>query len=114
MQATAASHRAVSREQWVAAHTAHPAKEKELTRLRDQVSRHCRELLWTKAKKRYVFETPDGPRALADLFDGRSQLFVTHFMFGPEWKEGRVGPQRFRPLLPFERESRITLSRPMT
>jgi len=63
-------------------------KEKELTRLRDELSRQRRALPWEKVEKQYVFDTPRGKQTLADLFGGRSQLMVYHFMFGPGWKEG--------------------------
>ena len=66
-------------------------KEKELTRLRDQLSAERRKLPWVKVEKNYVFDGPNGKETLADLFDGRSQLIVYHFMFGPGWKEGCVG-----------------------
>ena len=81
----------VSRDEWLVARKAHLAKEKELIRLRDQVSAERRELPWVKIEKNYVFDGPKGKETLADLFDGRSQLIVHHFMFGPEWKEGCVG-----------------------
>jgi len=82
------AHTIVSREQWLEARKAHLAREKELTHLRDQISRERRELPWVKVDKNYVFDTPSGKKSLADLFDGRSQLVVYHFMFGPGWKEG--------------------------
>ena len=84
-------HRIVSRDEWLTARKAHLAKEKELTRLRDQLSAERRELPWVKVEKPYVFEGPQGKLTLADLFDGRSQLIVKHFMFGPDWEEGCVG-----------------------
>ena len=80
--------RIVSPEEWVTARKELLAKEKELTRLRDEISRERRELPWEKVEKSYVFEGPDGKETLADLFGGRSQLIVYHFMFGPEWQEG--------------------------
>src|SRR5271165_5445230 len=64
------------------------AKEKEFTRLRDELSRERRELPWEKVEKSYTFEGPNGKETLADLFDGRSQLVVYHFMLGPGWSEG--------------------------
>jgi predicted dithiol-disulfide oxidoreductase (DUF899 family) len=64
------------------------AKEKEFTRLRDELGRSRRELPWEKVEKAYVFDGPRGKENLADLFGGRSQLIVYHFMFGPGWKEG--------------------------
>src|SRR5712692_4267371 len=80
--------RIVSRDEWLVARKAHLAREKELTRLRDQVSAERRELPWVRVEKPYVFDGPDGKETLADLFDGRSQLVVYHFMFGPGWEEG--------------------------
>ena len=78
----------VSREQWLVARKDLLTREKELTRLRDEVSRHRRELPWVKIDKEYVFDGPDGRETLTDLFDGRSQLIVYHFMLGPGWEEG--------------------------
>src|SRR5438552_7058253 len=78
----------VSRDEWLIARKDLLTREKELTRLRDEVSRHRRELPWVKIDKDYVFDGPDGKETLADLFDGRSQLIVYHFMLGPGWEEG--------------------------
>lgn len=78
----------VSREEWIEARRAFLAKEKEFTRRRDELSRQRRELPWVKVEDNYVFDSPKGKETLADLFDGRSQLIVYHFMFGPEWEEG--------------------------
>jgi len=78
----------VSRDEWLIARKDLLTREKELTRLRDEVSRHRRELPWVKIDKEYVFDGPDGKETLADLFDGRSQLIVYHFMLGPGWEEG--------------------------
>jgi len=78
----------VSQDEWVAARKQLLSKEKEFTRLRDKLSAERRELPWVKVKKNYVFDGPKGKETLADLFDGRSQLIVYHFMFGPQWKEG--------------------------
>ncbi len=78
----------VSREGWIAARKEHLAREKEFTRLRDELSGSRRRLPWVKVDKSYVFEGPDGTQTLADLFAGRSQLIVYHFMFGPDWQEG--------------------------
>ncbi len=76
-------HKIVTREEWLASRTALLRKEKELTRRRDELSRERRELPWVKVEKEYVFDAPEGKVTLADLFDGRSQLFVKHFMMGP-------------------------------
>jgi predicted dithiol-disulfide oxidoreductase (DUF899 family) len=78
----------VSREEWIAARTAHLHEEKALTRELDRLAAKRRELPWVRVEKNYVFDTPAGRRTLADLFDGRSQLLIYHFMFGPDWKEG--------------------------
>jgi predicted dithiol-disulfide oxidoreductase (DUF899 family) len=83
--------RIVTRDEWLAARKAHLAKEKELTHLRDQLSAERRELPWVRIEKNYVFAGPNGKETLAQLFDGRSQLIIQHFMFGPGWKEGCVG-----------------------
>ncbi len=81
----------LSRDEWLVAHARHLDREKELTRLRDEICAERRALPWTRIDKRYVFDTPQGARTLADLFDGRSQLIIKHFMLGPGWKEGCVG-----------------------
>jgi len=78
----------VSREQWLVACKDLLTREKELTRLRDEVSRHRRELPWVKVEKKYVFNGPNGRETLADLFEGHSQLIIYHFMLGPGWEEG--------------------------
>jgi len=81
---TLQSHKVVSREEWLKARTALLAQEKQLTRQRDELSRQRRELPWVKIEKEYVFDAPEGQVTLADLFDGRSQLFIKHFMMGPD------------------------------
>jgi len=78
----------VSEAEWLVARRDLLTREKDLTRLRDEVSRHRRELPWVKVEKQYVFDGPNGKETLADLFDDRSQLIVYHFMFGPDWEEG--------------------------
>lgn len=78
----------VSPAEWLAARKELLAKEKEFTQLRDELSAQRREMPWEKVEKPYVFEGPKGTETLADLFDGRSQLVVYHFMLGPGWKEG--------------------------
>jgi predicted dithiol-disulfide oxidoreductase (DUF899 family) len=82
------NHRVVSRDQWMAERKTLLAREKELTRLRDEIASERRALPWVRVDKNYVFDTPEGPRTLADLFDGRRQLLVQHFMFGPGWQQG--------------------------
>jgi predicted dithiol-disulfide oxidoreductase (DUF899 family) len=81
-------HKVVSHEAWLEARKEFLAKEKEFTRLRDELSRARRELPWERVEKDYRFETPNGSRTLAEIFDGRSQLLVYHFMLGPDWEEG--------------------------
>lgn len=88
MTAVAVSHEVVSREKWTDARKALLAKEKELTRERDELSRRRRELPWVKVDKTYVFEGPNGKETLSELFGGRNQLIVYHFMLGPGWGEG--------------------------
>src|SRR5207248_2521569 len=78
----------VSEAEWLKARKKLLAKEKEFTQLRDQLSAERRNLPWVKVDKRYVFDGPKGKETLADLFDGRSQLIVYHFMFGPDWGQG--------------------------
>lgn len=81
-------HRVVSREEWIAARRALLEEEKRLTRLRDRLSQARRDLPWVRVDRAYVFQGPRGRQTLGDLFDGRSQLLVYHFMFDPEWEEG--------------------------
>jgi predicted dithiol-disulfide oxidoreductase (DUF899 family) len=78
----------VSRAEWLVARKDLLTREKDLTRLRDEVSRHRRGLPWVKIEKEYIFDGPNGRETLADLFEGRSQLIVYHFMLGPGWEEG--------------------------
>lgn len=85
------SHAIVSYEEWLVARRELLAAEKELTRQRDRLTARRRELPWVKVDKTYVFDGPNGKQTLAELFDGRGQLVVRHFMFGPGWQEGCVG-----------------------
>jgi predicted dithiol-disulfide oxidoreductase (DUF899 family) len=82
------AHRVVSKEEWVAARKALLDREKAFQRQRDELSRELRDLPWVVVDEDYVFDGPDGPVSLSDLFAGRSQLIVQHFMFEPEWNEG--------------------------
>jgi predicted dithiol-disulfide oxidoreductase (DUF899 family) len=77
-----------SQTEWLAARKALLSKEKEFTRLRDELSQKRQELPWERVGKKYVFDTSSGKQTLAELFEGRSQLIVYHFMFGPDWNEG--------------------------
>lgn len=88
MTASQTQHKVASRDEWLKARMAHLAAEKELTRKRDELSRERRELPWERVEKNYVFDGPNGPETLAELFAGRSQLIIYHFMFGPKWEEG--------------------------
>ena len=81
-------HDVVSREEWAAAREELLAREKEHTRLGDELARQRRELPWVRVEQEYRFETDEGTRTLAELFDGRSQLLVYHFMFGPSYQAG--------------------------
>src|SRR5260221_14289565 len=78
----------VSRDEWLAARKKLLAKERQLTHERDAIAAERRQLPWVRVEKNYSFDTPTGKKTLADLFDGRSQLIIYHFMFGPDWKEG--------------------------
>jgi predicted dithiol-disulfide oxidoreductase (DUF899 family) len=81
-------HKTATREQWQAARDELLKREKELTRMGDEVAEKRRELPWVPVEKDYTFQTPGGPKTLAELFEGRSQLVVYHFMFGPDWDAG--------------------------
>jgi predicted dithiol-disulfide oxidoreductase (DUF899 family) len=81
-------HRVVSRDEWIAARKEFLAKEKEFTRMRDQLSQQRREMPWARVDKNYIFDGPDGKVSLAELFAGKSQLIVYHFMFDPSWDAG--------------------------
>jgi predicted dithiol-disulfide oxidoreductase (DUF899 family) len=86
--ANTVNHPVVSTDRWVAERKTLLAHEKELTRLRDQIARERRALPWERIEKNYVFDGPEGRRTLADLFEGRRQLMVQHFMFAPGWEQG--------------------------
>lgn len=81
-------HKIGSRDEWQAAHDELIQREKEHTRMGDELARQRRELPWVRVEKEYRFDTDDGTRTLAELFDGRSQLLVYHFMFGPSFDAG--------------------------
>jgi predicted dithiol-disulfide oxidoreductase (DUF899 family) len=81
-------HRIGTQEEWQAARDELLAKEKELTRRNDTLARERRDLPWVPVEKEYSFDTEHGTKTLADLFDGRSQLLVYHFMFGPPYEAG--------------------------
>lgn len=87
----AATHPVVSQEAWIAARKELLIREKEITRMKDRLAADLRQMPWTRVDKIYTFDGPYGPETLSDLFDGRSQLIVQHFMFAPGWKEGCVG-----------------------
>ena len=85
---TPQNHRIVSRDEWVNERKALLAREKELTRLGDQIARERRALPWVRIDKTYTFDTPAGRPTLGGLFDGRRQLLVQHFMLPPGWEQG--------------------------
>jgi len=82
------NHRIVSRKEWIEARKQHLEKEKELTRLRDELNAQRRSLPWVRVDKEYVFEGPGGKESLKELFAGKSQLVIQHFMFGADWEAG--------------------------
>jgi predicted dithiol-disulfide oxidoreductase (DUF899 family) len=82
------NHKIVLREEWLVARKKHLAKEKEFTHLRDRLSQQRRDLPWVKVEKDYVFDGPNGNETLSELFEGRHQLLVYHFMFDADWEEG--------------------------
>lgn len=84
-------HKTVSRDEWLDARRALLAKEKELLHAKEALRRETRALPWVKVDKSYVFDGPNGKETLSDLFAGRSQLIVKHFMLGPGWKQGCIG-----------------------
>jgi predicted dithiol-disulfide oxidoreductase (DUF899 family) len=88
MPTTMTGHRIGTREEWLAAREALLAREKEHTRLGDELARQRRELPWVRVEKDYRFDTADGEKTVDELFDGRSQLLVYHFMFGPSYQAG--------------------------
>ena len=81
-------HKFGTREEWTIARAELLTREKELTRMGDEVARQRRELPWVRVDKAYLFQTKDGTKTLVDLFDGRSQLLIYQFMFGPDWEGG--------------------------
>lgn len=85
---TTNNHRVVSRDEWIAERKALLAREKELTRLSDQIASERRALPWVRIDKNYTFDAPEGRRTLAELFNGCRQLLVQHFMFAPGWEQG--------------------------
>jgi predicted dithiol-disulfide oxidoreductase (DUF899 family) len=88
MHTTMTTHKIVPREEWLAARAALLEREKEHTRMGDELAQQRRELPWVPVEKQYTFQSADGPKTLAELFDGRSQLLIYHFMFGPSYGAG--------------------------
>jgi predicted dithiol-disulfide oxidoreductase (DUF899 family) len=88
MSSQMTDHKIGTREEWLAAREQLLAREKEYTRLGDELARQRRELPWVRVEKEYRFDTDDGEKALGELFDGRTQLLVYHFMFGPSYEAG--------------------------
>ncbi len=93
-------HKIVSREEWQAARDEFLKREKQHTQMGDELARQRRELPWVTVEKDYRFDADDGPRTLAGLFDGRSQLLIYHFMFGPAYQAGDPLPLSFRGFVP--------------
>ena len=85
------AHKVGTREEWLAARRELLEKEKDLTHRKDALARERLELPWVALEKEYTFDTTTGQKTLAELFDGRSQLLVYHFMFGPDWDAGCTG-----------------------
>jgi predicted dithiol-disulfide oxidoreductase (DUF899 family) len=88
METTMTTHTIASREAWLAERAALLEREKEHTRVGDELALQRRELPWVAVEKQYTLQTADGPKTLAELFDGRSQLLIYHFMFGPSYEAG--------------------------
>jgi predicted dithiol-disulfide oxidoreductase (DUF899 family) len=88
MDTTMTTHRIAPREEWLAARAALLEREKEHTRIGDELAEQRRELPWVPIDKQYTLQTAQGPKTLAELFDGRSQLLIYHFMFGPSYDAG--------------------------
>src|SRR5258708_40245753 len=88
METTTITHKIASREEWLAARGALLEREKEHTRMGDELAQQRRELPWVPVEKHYTLQTAAGPKTLAELFDGRSQLLIYHFMFGPSYEAG--------------------------
>jgi predicted dithiol-disulfide oxidoreductase (DUF899 family) len=88
LDTTIKGHTVVSHDDWLSARAAFLKKEKEFTRLREELSRSRRQLPWERVEKQYLFDGPKGQQSLSDLFENRSQLVVYHFMFAPEWDAG--------------------------
>ena len=82
------NHKIGTREEWLAAREQLLVREKEHTRLGDEIAQRRRDLPWVQVEKDYLFDTDEGPKTLAELVDGRSQLLVYHFMFGPSYEAG--------------------------
>ena len=81
-------HNVVTPKEWLAARKRLLVKEKKFSKARDQLNQERRALPWVKVEKDYVFDAPEGQVTLGELFGGKSQLLVYHFMFGPDWEEG--------------------------
>ncbi|MFL5860889.1 MAG: DUF899 domain-containing protein [Solirubrobacteraceae bacterium] len=107
------THTTRTREQWLNARQRLLALEKEHTRQADELARQRRELPWLPVEKKYTLQTAEGPKTLADLFDGRSQLVIYHFMFGPDYDAGcpvcSSIADSFNPVLPHLRARDVTM-----
>ena len=88
MDTTMITHTVASRDEWLAARAALLEREKQHTRMGDELAQQRRELPWVAVDEPYTLQTADGPKSLEELFDGRSQLLIYHFMFGPSYEAG--------------------------
>ena len=88
METTMTGHKTATREEWQAARAVLLEREKEHTRMGDELAQNRRSLPWVRVEKEYTLQTADGPKTVAELFDGRSQLLIYHFMFGPSYEAG--------------------------
>jgi len=106
-------HKVVPHEEWIEARKSLLVKEKEFTRARDALTAERRALPWEKVDKTYVFDGANGEESLADLFDGRSQLIVYHFMYGPGWDVGCKScsflADHFNPAVPHLKQRDVTM-----
>jgi predicted dithiol-disulfide oxidoreductase (DUF899 family) len=114
METTMTEHKIVPREEWLAARAALLEREKEHTRMGDELACQRRELPWLPVEKQYTLQTADGPKTLVELFDGRSQPLIYHFMFGPSYEAGcpvnSSITDSFDSLIPHLRARDVTLS----
>jgi predicted dithiol-disulfide oxidoreductase (DUF899 family) len=118
METKMTAHKIVLREEWLAARGALLEREKEHTRMGDDLAQQRRELPWVAVEEQYTLQTADGPKTLAELFDGRSQLLIYHFMFGPSYDAGcpvnSSIADSFDSLIPHLKARDVSLPRPIS